>query len=624
MASRIVRAGVLFCFLLGLTLAPPVAAQTVHWEKYPTWRISREGDRAAKEQRRADWVDLKSGESGTRVVLTADLRNADATLITNRSFGAQRLATESVAIATCLALPETSVIMREGRKVIAADLEFNGYIRQGGRRSSFFTLNLAGLRDALQASALPRPITIFVSEDPGQVTVATLSAPERRDRPVGDAFFALSNIPDGAAIRYRSHIPWYGYLGVCFLLGPLLVIPLSEWWGYHGRRKARRKLRGGVPAANFVPDPATVQEQYNKQKPFWLLSLILPGAAIALLLSGWFFKGLYAALATIQFSGVPIPVISMPALLFLGITRFVITQIEKAEVKREGSDAVPIPFPQDAEDSVPNWTRVGFLYPMTGMAVVLLVISGFMGSIMGHLNRLSPNAAWYAYAAFITVGVTATVLIAVCARRVTHHALPPDHFAASLVQQMVRDAGVRVRKIEVVRTREVNAYVNLWGTMGFTTRLLREFSPDELRVVIAHEIGHFRAADPRRNLLISLLLTSALVAAGFFGRIWIESHYKLSHDQRVLLNTPFFAIFVMPLLTTLLVGRGRRRAEELADRFAVDSTGGDGEFVIATLTKLHTLNAMPHQLKPSDELLSSHPSLANRVAAIRRYMGEKG
>lgn len=91
-----------------------------------------------------------------------------------------------------------------------------------------------------------------------------------------------------------------------------------------------------------------------------------------------------------------------------------------------------------------------------------------------------------------------------------------------------------------------------------------------------------------------------------------------------MLNSPMFSIFLLPILQNLFLGKTRRRAEEAADQFAVDAFHGDGEFVIQTLTKLHTLNASPHQLKPSDEIMSTHPSLANRVAAIRRYANKEG
>jgi len=90
----------------------------------------------------------------------------------------------------------------------------------------------------------------------------------------------------------------------------------------------------------------------------------------------------------------------------------------------------------------------------------------------------------------------------------------------------------------------------------------------------------------------------------------------LSGTAYALLNGPLIGFFLVPFLMNLLLGRGRRQREAAADRFAVEVIG-DQELVIATLTKLHTLNASPHQLRPSDEILSSHPSLVHRIEAIR-------
>ena len=67
---------------------------------------------------------------------------------------------------------------------------------------------------------------------------------------------------------------------------------------------------------------------------------------------------------------------------------------------------------------------------------------------------------------------------------------------------------------------------------------------------------------------------------------------------------------------TLISGRGQRTREREADALAVEWTG-DPELVIRALTKLHTLAGTPGRLKPSDEFLSSHPSLAHRIEAIR-------
>jgi Zn-dependent protease with chaperone function len=219
--------------------------------------------------------------------------------------------------------------------------------------------------------------------------------------------------------------------------------------------------------------------------------------------------------------------------------------------------------------------------------------------------------------------VLAPLLGSWLASRATHTRLAPDDPTHRMVTEMASAAGVPVKRVVVRRAKELNAYASVLGTVGLTSALLRRMDPDEVRAVVAHELGHHKARDPRRHLLFSLLFTLAALGAWFALRSYLESRVNLSTEAKALLNSPIFAIFILPVLQSLAMGRTHRRAEEAADRFAVDATG-DAELVVRALRKLHTLNATPHTLKPSDEALSTHPSLANRIEAIRRYAAEKG
>ena len=60
----------------------------------------------------------------------------------------------------------------------------------------------------------------------------------------------------------------------------------------------------------------------------------------------------------------------------------------------------------------------------------------------------------------------------------------------------------------------------------------------------------------------------------------------------------------------------KRKAEREADRFAME-TIGSRETVERALVAIHTLNEAPHELVKFDEVLSTHPSLKNRIAALR-------
>lgn len=608
-----------FCFLI------MARAQTVRYEE-PVGSLAREGNRAAEEQSRTDWADLRNGETGTRVVLSGDLGNADATIYTNISFGIEPLLAESQKIANHLHLPETDFIVYKGRKTThGVDLEFNDYLTKDGRKSSSFVLNLADLRDALEASSLPRPITIYDSHDSGDLTTATLQAPGKPSRPVTESFFALRDIADNTTLHYKTKLPWYGYLVASALFGAITLLPpWIEWIGFKNRRKERAKRRANEEAAEIIPDPATVQEQYNKQKPAWVYMILIPGATLIPILILTRMEGsskaLSAAFAALQSLNISINILPLMMMGVLGISKLTSFLIEKREIKREGE---VIPVGRFPEDTVPAWTVVGTLYPMMGGLFALFVLIVFP-AFRGALFNLTPNAIWYYMGSVVALTVIGVFVISKYARRLTHYDLPKDHFAHTMIEALTRDTKVRVRNVEVVRSSSLNAYVSIWRTVGFTSRLLREFSPEELRVIIAHEIGHFRAADPARHLLFGLLTTAALLGMWFFATNWVASHYTLSPYTKALLNSPMFSILLVPIVQNIFLGKTRRRAEEVADQFAVDVFHGDGEFVIQTLTKLHTLNASPHQLKPSDEIMSTHPSLTNRVAAIRRYAKIEG
>ncbi|MGV3722948.1 MAG: M48 family metallopeptidase, partial [Actinomycetota bacterium] len=142
----------------------------------------------------------------------------------------------------------------------------------------------------------------------------------------------------------------------------------------------------------------------------------------------------------------------------------------------------------------------------------------------------------------------------------------------------------------------------------------------EIRAVIAHEVGHLRGGHARRNLVLTLG-GSILVLALWWGLVSLAEG-RISRSGLTILRGPIFSIFLLPIVMNLILGKERRRHEEVADRFAVDVTG-DPELVIRMLTRLHTLESSPQQLKRSDEAISTHPSLVNRIAAIRSYATER-
>src|SRR5205823_4260977 len=82
-----------------------------------------------------------------------------------------------------------------------------------------------------------------------------------------------------------------------------------------------------------------------------------------------------------------------------------------------------------------------------------------------------------------------------------------------MVMTLARQAGVRVRHVVLLKTRLLNAYASAFGTIGLTSGLISTLEPEEVRAVVAHEIGHLRMRHPQRTLVLSFGTLALILAA---------------------------------------------------------------------------------------------------------------
>ena len=125
---------------------------------------------------------------------------------------------------------------------------------------------------------------------------------------------------------------------------------------------------------------------------------------------------------------------------------------------------------------------------------------------------------------------------------------------------------------------------------------MEKLEPDEVRAVIAHEVGHLKARHPLRTLVVGLVF----LALFWGGWEWLRSLLTSRVSDRMgdVFNSPFLFIVVSNLVMALLLGPIRRRREREADRYAVEWTG-DPELVIRALTKVSRGIGNPTRLKRS-------------------------
>jgi STE24 endopeptidase len=200
-----------------------------------------------------------------------------------------------------------------------------------------------------------------------------------------------------------------------------------------------------------------------------------------------------------------------------------------------------------------------------------------------------------------------------------------DQALAERLKQLAARSGIHVASVLQMnmskQTKKANAF---FAGIGRTKRivlgdtLLDEFTPEEIEVVVAHEIGHQAHHDIWR--LISVGTVTTALSSFVVERLarWALDRYSDRLGVRSLDD-----VAALPLLTFLtglaglaLMPLGNaysRYLERRADSFALDVTRAPREFV-ATMRRLGEQNlADPSPSALVKYTLYSHPPLTERV-----------
>ena len=204
----------------------------------------------------------------------------------------------------------------------------------------------------------------------------------------------------------------------------------------------------------------------------------------------------------------------------------------------------------------------------------------------------------------------------------------PDSDLTRKLEDLCRRAGAGVKGIYewglAARTRRANAALVGWGAtrrVVLSDTLLDKFTPSEVEVILAHELGHHRLGHQRALLLTQTALTfvAFLLADIVFGLV--GTYFELSGPGD---------LAGMPLLVLTFMGVGlaalplsnyiSRSLEKQADFFALGLTGLVGSFISAMerLAVLNLAETDPHPLV--EWLFYSHPSTSKRIDAAKDFL----
>lgn len=195
------------------------------------------------------------------------------------------------------------------------------------------------------------------------------------------------------------------------------------------------------------------------------------------------------------------------------------------------------------------------------------------------------------------------------------------------IADLLNRCGLLLDKIQVMdgsrRSAHGNAYFTGIGSgkrIVLLDTLVEVLDADEIKAVLAHEVGHFKRRHLHKFLAavaVAMLAGLALLAwligePGFYGGLGISRPSPQMALALSMLLLPIVGVFVKPFATAI-----SRRMEFEADDFAASQA--DPQALIRALSKLDQKNA---RMLTSDPLYSafhhSHPSLLAREERLRK------
>ncbi|MGR3805695.1 zinc metalloprotease HtpX [Marinibacterium profundimaris] len=202
-----------------------------------------------------------------------------------------------------------------------------------------------------------------------------------------------------------------------------------------------------------------------------------------------------------------------------------------------------------------------------------------------------------------------------------------------MVSELARNANLPMPKVYVIDTPQPNAFATgrnpQNAAVAVTTGLMRALSREELAGVVAHELAHIRNHD-------TAIMT---VTATFAGAITMLANFALffggRRDEGPGIVASLAMMFLAPMAAALVQMAISRTREYAADKAGAEICGQplwlataleriqagasriDNDTAERNPATAHMFIINPLHAHARDSLFATHPSTANRVAALR-------
>ncbi len=203
------------------------------------------------------------------------------------------------------------------------------------------------------------------------------------------------------------------------------------------------------------------------------------------------------------------------------------------------------------------------------------------------------------------------------------------------VRELADEAGIGMPEVGIFPAMQSNAFATGWNKnnalVAVSEGLLRRFSHDEVRAVLAHEIGHVANGDMvTLSLIQGVVNTFVMFFARIIGSIVDRVVFKNENGHGIgFFVVTIVAEIVLGILASTIVMWFSRRREFRADDMGARLAGKGA--MISALQRLKMESQVPDQMPDTltafgitkgqregfKALFSSHPPLDDRIAALQ-------
>jgi heat shock protein HtpX len=291
-------------------------------------------------------------------------------------------------------------------------------------------------------------------------------------------------------------------------------------------------------------------------------------------------------------------------------------------------------FPEAARETTMNYFRTAML--LAGLTALFMVVGYLIGGATGAMIALLIAAATNLFTYWNSDRM---VLSAYGAHEVDARNAPE---LVGLVAELAGRAGLPMPRVFVMDNPQPNAFATgrnpQNAAVAVTSGLVQSLSREELAGVIAHELAHIRNHD---TLLMTITATiaGAISMLAQFG-MFFGGHRDNNSGPGIIGS---IAMMILAPLGAMLVQMAISRTRE----YAADDLGariaGRPMWLASALVKIenaaHQVPNWEAERNPAtahmfiinplsghgvDNLFATHPSTENRIAALRRLVGELG